>query len=54
MKQQFVVTRRYTVLRETEHPCRSSTDQHSSMLCFYEDTKSIFSFGTQNFVKVCL
>ena len=54
MKQQFVVTRRYTNLQETENPYRSSTDQHLSVLCFYEDTKSNFLGGTQNFDKVRL
>jgi len=40
MKQQFVLTHRYTVLQETEELDRSSVDQHLSMLCFYEHIRT--------------
>ena len=36
-KRQFVVNHRYTVLQETEkNYTHHLTDQHISMLCFYE------------------
>ena len=37
MKQQFVVTHRYTVLLETKKFDRSLADQHLSTLGFYEN-----------------
>jgi hypothetical protein len=49
MKQQLVVTHRYTVLQETEKKLdRSLTYQNLSMLCFYENIRTSNFFGGHN------
>jgi hypothetical protein len=59
MKQQFVVTHRYTVLQETEQiRDMSFIDQHLNMSGFYENIIIFFGWGIQNserrYVVTCL
>jgi len=40
MKQQFLITHRYTVLQQTEKLKRTARDRHFSKLCFHGNIRS--------------